>query len=263
MESPRVALITSSELRHRFYAARVAATSRLVGVVAEKKRAQVDEAAVTPVIEEHFAARDSKERLFFERSPEIESLGCPVYRTSWGGSNTRDACDWISALRPDYLVVYGTGIIKDPTLSTFDGRIVNLHLGLSPYYKGAGTNFWPLAKGEPECVGATFHILTREVDAGPVLFQVRPDMEPGDDAHDIGFNVVRKAAGAFGKVLHDFFRGGVRAEPQKDGGRVWSKKDFNEAAVLDMRRNFAEGMIPRYLADRARRDAAFPIKEAR
>jgi hypothetical protein len=84
MESPRLVLITSSELRHRFYAARVAATSCLVGVVVEKKRAQVDEAAVTPVIEEHFAARDSKERLFFEGSPEIESLGCPVISDNLG-----------------------------------------------------------------------------------------------------------------------------------------------------------------------------------
>ena len=39
-------------------------------------------------------------------------------------------------------MVYGTTIIKGDLIRIFEKRIINLHLGLSPYYRGAGTNFF-------------------------------------------------------------------------------------------------------------------------
>ena len=45
---------------------------------------------------------------------------------------------------PDVVLVFGTGLLKAPLIGAFPGRIINIHLGLSPYYRGAGTNFWPL-----------------------------------------------------------------------------------------------------------------------
>ena len=65
-----------------------------------------------------------------------------------------------------------------------------MHLGLSPYYRGSGTNFWPLVDRLPECVGVTIHLAIPSVDAGPILTQVRPDIEPTDRAHEIGSRAI-------------------------------------------------------------------------
>ena len=73
---------------------------------------------------------------------------------------------------------------------------MNIHLGLSPYYRGAGTNFWPLVNGEPEYCGATIHILDGGVDTGPVIAHVRPEIAAGDGPHDIGNKTIVAAAGA-------------------------------------------------------------------
>ena len=40
-------------------------------------------------------------------------------------------------------------------------KILNLHLGISPYYKGSGTNYFPLVNNEPQYVGATFMFLDK------------------------------------------------------------------------------------------------------
>ena len=92
------------------------------------------------------------------------------------------------------MLVFGTGLLKRPLLDAFAGRLLNIHLGLSPYYRGAGTNFWPLVNREPEFCGATIHFLDEGVDTGPIIAHVRPAIRSGDGPHDIGNRTIVAAA---------------------------------------------------------------------
>ena len=94
---------------------------------------------------------------------------------SAGACNDPAEVALMAAARPDVVLVFGTGILREPLLSAFDGRIINIHLGLSPYYRGAGTNFWPLVNREPEYVGATIHYLDAGIDTGPMLAHAQAD----------------------------------------------------------------------------------------
>jgi methionyl-tRNA formyltransferase len=156
-------------------------------------------------------------------------------------------------------VLYGCGIVREPLLAEWDRRTVNMHLGLSPYYRGHATNFWPLVNGEPECVGATIHLATLDVDAGPVLRQVRPDAAPDDDNHDLGCKTIAAGASALPEALHPFDAGTLEGRAQEPGGRIYRHADFEASAVVELRRRLAEGMVPAYLAEKARRDARYPI----
>jgi methionyl-tRNA formyltransferase len=167
----------------------------------------------------------------------------------------------MAGTRPDVVLVFGTGILRDPLLSTFAGRIINIHLGLSPYYRGAGTNFWPLVNREPEYVGATIHYLDAGIDTGPILAHARPHIESGDGAHDLGNKTIVAAAEALLRAAEAHVAGTARAVPQWAGGRLYQRKDFNAAAVTTMYRNFETGMIDEYLSARASRDAALRLIE--
>ena len=43
-------------------------------------------------------------------------------------------------------------------------------MGISPYYKGSDCNFWALYDGNSDLVGATIHMLSKDLDGGEVLF---------------------------------------------------------------------------------------------
>ena len=91
----------------------------------------------------------------------------------------------------EYIILFGSSIIKPPLLEFFNKKIINIHLGLSPYYRGSGTNFWPLVNNEPECVGATIHLAVLKVDAGSILAQARPEsLSELDNSHDIGCKAI-------------------------------------------------------------------------
>jgi methionyl-tRNA formyltransferase len=55
-------------------------------------------------------------------------------------------------------------------------KALNIHMGLSPYYRGSSCNFWALYDGKPQYVGATIHMLSRGLDSGPMLYHALPEL---------------------------------------------------------------------------------------
>jgi folate-dependent phosphoribosylglycinamide formyltransferase PurN len=259
----RVVLLTADARRHRYAAARLAERTRLAGVVSEVKAPLL--APQVPLapderadVDRHFAERDAVEVRMLGAEvafPDVERLDVGA-----GEASAPRVLAWVEARRPDVLVLYGTSIIRPPLLDRYAGRIVNLHLGLSPYYRGAGTNFWPLVHREPECVGVTLHLAVARVDAGPILAQARPEVRPDDRAHEVGTRTLVAALELLPEVLARHLAGRLRPAAQDLGrGRVYRSRDFTAAALRQMWRHLATGMIPEYLADAERRRQRFPI----
>ena len=61
------------------------------------------------------------------------------------------------------------------------GRMINLHPSLLPAFKGLHTHQQALDAGVVEH-GASVHVVTADLDGGPVIAQARVPVRPGDDA---------------------------------------------------------------------------------
>src|SRR5438034_2186150 len=245
-QEPRIVLLTGSERRHRYAATAVAERTAVVGIVTEEGGLLALGTSSSPedreTIRQHLAERDAVEARMLGRSsawPPTARLQLPL-----GGVNQPESIAWVRKRRPEVVVLFGASVIQEPLLQLFRGRLVNVHLGLSPYYRGSGTNFWPLVHRRPECVGATIHLAVARVDAGAILAQLRPDAELMDRAHDLGTKTIVAAFRALPRVLMDYVEG--RLDPrgqQLEAGRVFRRDDFNATAVGQMWRHFATGMM--------------------
>lgn len=254
---PRVVLLTSLGRRHRYAGRRLAAALDLAGIVSEPKKPGAATGA-GPLTERHLGARDrSEERLLGDPTfpTEVERLSVEP-----GAINTQSVREWVHGRNPQFVLLYGTSIVRPPLLTDYPGRMINLHLGLSPYYRGAGTNFWPLVHRRPECVGSTVHLAVERVDAGDILAQSRPDMAAGDGPHDIGTRALMAGLSTMVDAVLRYAQGGAAPQPQViEQGQVFRRRDVTDDAVEKMYRNFQTGMIWEYLEDRLGRDARYPI----
>ena len=107
-----------------------------------------------------------------------------------GGHNPRRFLDaaqaeiagHLQAAEVDVVVLIGfMRILKEPVLSLYAGRIVNVHPSLLPKYKGANAVQMALDEGELE-TGCTVHLVTDEIDAGRILAQAKVPILVGDTA---------------------------------------------------------------------------------
>ncbi len=90
--------------------------------------------------------------------------------------------DCLRAIEPDFIVLAGfMRILGDDFVRAFAGRILNIHPSLLPAYKGLDTYQRALDNRETRH-GVSIHLVTAELDDGPVLLQGEYPIEPGDDA---------------------------------------------------------------------------------
>lgn len=72
--------------------------------------------------------------------------------------------------RVDFIVSYGYRfIVKEPVISRFMRRIINVHISMLPWNRGADPNFWSWFDRTPK--GVTIHEIDSGIDTGPILVQ--------------------------------------------------------------------------------------------
>jgi formyltetrahydrofolate-dependent phosphoribosylglycinamide formyltransferase len=103
----------------------------------------------------------------------------------FSGNAQKEVADHLK--RHDVQVVVLTGfmrVLKEPVLSDYRDRIVNIHPSLLPKFKGVAAWKQALEAGETE-TGCTVHLVNADIDSGRILAQKKVSIQPGDTAEDL------------------------------------------------------------------------------
>ena len=92
----------------------------------------------------------------------------------------------------------------------WQGRILNIHPSLLPLHKGLDTHRRAILAGD-EYAGCSVHIVTADLDDGPVLAQAQVKILPRDDADSLAARVLEAEHQLYPDVL-DRFAEALRAE---------------------------------------------------
>ena len=76
-------------------------------------------------------------------------------------------------------------------ISGWDGRMLNIHPSLLPAYKGLHTHERAIADGA-KVHGCSVHLVTPELDGGPVLLQAEVPVLPGDTPDTLAARVLQE-----------------------------------------------------------------------
>lgn len=264
----RIAFLTGTSLRHKYMAHQLASTMDVALVVAEEKSSAITavdgySAEEAALLQKHFEERDKTEAAFFGSYSKFPD-NTPCISVAHGELHKETVLSALKKKNIDAVALFGSSIVKEPILSLFPDKIVNLHLGLSPYYRGSGTNFFPLFYGEPECLGATFHLATAAVDAGGILHQFRPEAVSNEDSiHTLGNTIIREAGKLYPIVLTGYLSGTLQPKLHisKEKGKLFRVRDFTPRVLQTVQTNL-QAHLKKYFDNKTARDTSKPIVKA-
>lgn len=108
------------------------------------------------------------------------------------------------AARADYVALAGYMRIFSPGfVSSWEGRMLNIHPSLLPDYKGLDTHQRALDAGET-MVGCSVHLVTQGLDEGPVLAQTSVAVLPSDSADTLAARVLIAEHQLYAPTLADY-----------------------------------------------------------
>ena len=135
-------------------------------------------------------------------------------------------------LKSDIYIVFGSSYIKADLLKfLIKNKAINIHMGISPYYRGTDCNFWALYDDNPHLVGATIHMLSKGLDSGPILYHALSNLKT--NPFEYTMSTVKSAFYSLVERIKNESIFNIKPEPQDKKKEIrYSKKDeFTEEVI--------------------------------
>lgn len=159
--------------------------------------------------------------------------------------NDQRYLDVIKTLRPDVIVVMGSCLLHKAIVRSAP-LVLNLHTGLSPYYRGGYTNLFPFVENDYGVFGVTIHKMSPKIDGGQIVYSARPQISLHDTFSSINAKCIKLGIDLMLRALADYDTGEISCTPQWTSGKLFNSWNLN---ALIARKYFKvrEQYLRRYL----------------
>jgi len=171
----KITLFTSNQLRHVYCINQLAKICDTLNVIIESR-------TIFPGKIEGFYEKNSEIEKYFNKVIKAEKKifkdkficnkgKINILPVTLGDLNKIKFNSISQFLKSDIYIVFGSSFIKGNLLNfLIKKKAINIHMGVSPYYRGTDCNFWAICDGNLKYVGATIHQLSKGLDSGPILY---------------------------------------------------------------------------------------------
>lgn len=250
----KVSILTSHCLRHEYFIKKVSSYFNVIDIFEEQKNdkfnhkehARKSGAELLLNHMDGFELAERKHLLNYVEMTKI-SKNSKIIKCRKGGINDLDITKRIMESDTDIFAVYGTSLIKDEILR-LKKPFINIHLGLSPYYKGMACSLWPFYNNEPEYNGVTILELDKGIDSGNIVHQELVNLERNDSIHDGSVKGIISGVELIIKTLEEFSINRLKSTEQNKGqGKTYFQKDLNEQILHEVYQNWTQQKINEYV----------------
>jgi folate-dependent phosphoribosylglycinamide formyltransferase PurN len=264
-----IVIITSNAIRHNYFKILLSKSEGLnvlktyveAGEKFLLKEKSASKEKLDDKVAQHFIARHNTEYDFFSDVIEFCKDKSNSKYIKKGEINDIHIVDEIIKLSPDLIITYGCSIIKPKLINFFRDRIINTHLGLSPYYFGSGTNFHCLVNNEFQFEGYTFMYMDEGIDTGRIIHQFRATFLPFDNPHQIGNRLIKQMTRDFIDLILNFNLIKNKNLVMDFKGKTYKNKDATDELTLRLYENFDNDAVIKYLLNKTKFLQQYPLIE--
>ena len=177
---------------------------------------------------------DAQSRLFGNSFINNSKKNIKILPMLFGDLNKCSKNLLLDFLKSDVYIVFGSSYIKGE-LADFlvEQHAINIHAGVSPYYRGTDCNFWALFDGNPHLAGTTIHLLSKGLDSGPILYHAMSNIKI--NPFEYTMSTIKSAFHSIAERIKDnsIFKINPIDQDKRREIRYSRKIEFNEEIIKD------------------------------
>ena len=118
--------------------------------------------------------------------------------------NSKKVITLIQETQPELILISGTRIISKKVLSCTNAKFINIHVGITPKYRGVHGGYWALANSDSENCGVTLHQVDEGIDTGQVIAQNTIEITSEDNFTTYPFLQISEGLNLLKKTLNKY-----------------------------------------------------------
>jgi len=228
-----ITLITSDQIRHNYLVNLLSNIATKLNVIQEKKTFFSNQNKISNLMKNYFLKVDDAQKKVFGNAA-IDKKNKNIKLLSLENKEL-EKCSLNSLsdfLNSDIFIVFGSSFIKKDLVNfLIDHKALNIHLGISPYYKGTDCNFWALFDNNPHLVGATIHLLSKGLDSGQILYHALSEIK--EDPFIYTMSAVKSAFESIAQKIENktIFEHTPEIQDKSKEIKYSKKNEFNDEVI--------------------------------
>ena len=231
----KITLFTSNKNRHNYLINLLSEVSDQLYVIQECDTIFPGHYQASPIMKKYFEnVNNAQFQLFGNSYVNNKKKNIKILPMLSGDLNQCSINLLSDFLKSDVYVVFGTSYIKGELVDFLvKQKAINIHAGVSPYYRGTDCNFWALYDDNPHLVGTTIHLLSKGLDSGPMLYHAMSNLKT--NPFEYTMSTIKSAFHSIAERIKDSSIFKIKPFNQDINKEVrYSKKsEFNEEIVKE------------------------------
>jgi len=113
-------------------------------------------------------------------------------------------------------------MIKQEAIEAIEAPFINIHVGITPKYRGTHGGYWALAKNDEENCGVTIHLIDTGIDTGGILYQKRIQRTEKDSINTYPYLQLAAAIPLMKKAITEVANKNYKVQNVNLPSKLWS-----------------------------------------
>lgn len=214
----KIAILTTDTSHHLYFVRQVLKFHKISAIVVERK-------CLTPSFETRHSFEADRDEYEASVLLENQRLKFVDFAETLEIDNVNDEAgyEFLSTLKPDVILSFGTELVRKPLISLCPAGFVNLHGGDPEYYRGLDTHLWAIYHRDFSQLVVTLHRLNLKLDDGEIVQQARIEIDSDTKIHQLRAMNTKLCIQLVVSAFSDFERfAHIISRPQRRIGRYYS-----------------------------------------
>mgnify|MGYP005641773103 CR=1 FL=1 len=234
---PKITLFTSNNIRHNYLINFLSKLTKNLYVIQESKTifpGLNSDNYNNKIIFNYFQKVEWAQKKIFNNSSLEINKTIKLLPLKMGDLKYIKIKEFSEYFKSDLYIVFGSSLIKGEILKFLKNKkAINIHMGISPYYRGADCNFWAQNDGNSNLVGATIHYLSDGIDDGRIISHATSEFHPNPFLHSM--STVKSAFYCLKKII-------------KKSRKISFSQDLDKTIKLSKQKDFNSRCVKKFFA---------------